>query len=136
TIYDFYRINNIDDGYTDNYKYIDLTGYNSAFFEVNERIIIKEDWIYRFTLIQSKETNSTSEMVFANMKSSIELRGTPSQYPDYVNINAEISDFEFTPLKFPYDDGPGLIINTYGTNSHTGSNLYAFDLCTGIKCPE
>src|SRR5690606_20275702 len=66
----------------------------------------------------------------------IELRGTPSQYPDYVNINAEISDFEFTPLKFPYDDGPGLIINTYGTNSHTGSNLYAFDLCTGIKCPE
>ena len=42
---------------------------------------------------------------------------------------------DFPPLKQPFSNGPGKIVNGYDDhNHHVGGDIYAFDLCQGSGC--
>lgn len=113
--------------------YWKISGYNEALYPFQDRCLLNNGYVYCFSLLLPKEQININNNDFESLFSSLNIIGTPEQYPAKDKEKVNLDSFVFNPLLFPYYEGPGRIISDYHHDSSIGQE-YAFDFCTGQNC--
>jgi hypothetical protein len=101
--------------------------------------LIAHGHLFHFSFNQAARRKEANLDIGQEILASVTILGEPESYPrpDYAALGIELAAFDFPEIKHAFQAGPGEIINGYDDgNRHTGSDLYALDLCEGDGCTE
>ncbi|MCZ7673290.1 MAG: hypothetical protein M5U34_42345 [Chloroflexi bacterium] len=132
---DWIQILDIDEG--EGKQFTGLDQDNNYFVE---QIFYINGYFYDFRFIQATNTLAYLDIGY-EMLSSIVLDGVPESYPspDYSALGINLENFNFQPIKIPFQNGTGNITSGGGYNNGSNHNYYdkyALDVCENGTCSQ